>query len=118
MKERKTDGYCHSCRHIQLLRKHTFNVSRKWKTPKNCFLAACKLWDENIKLVAINHKFPNGGLIGYGNSFLDFFFARLKVFRLYAILHDSAGAVKATTNRVQDTVTCYQTFLAHVSWDI
>ena len=29
MKERKTDGYCHSCQHNQLLRKHTFNISRK-----------------------------------------------------------------------------------------
>ena len=29
MKERKADGYCHSCQHIQLLRKHPFNVSRK-----------------------------------------------------------------------------------------
>ena len=66
---------------------------------KNCFLAACKIWDENINLEEINQKFPHGGLIGYGNSFLDFFFARLKVFRLHAILHDSAGAVKATTNK-------------------
>ena len=40
---------------------------------KNCFLAACKIWDENINLEEINEKFPHGGLIGYGNSFLDFF---------------------------------------------
>ena len=66
---------------------------------KNCFLAACKIWDENINLEEINQKFPHGGLIGYGNSFLDFFFDRLKVFRLHAILHDSAGAVKATTSK-------------------
>ena len=85
---------------------------------KNCFLAAGKILDKNINLEEINQKFPHGGLIGYGISFLDFFFARLKVFRLHAILHDSVGAVKATTTRVQDTATCYRMFLAHVSWDI
>ena len=85
---------------------------------KNCFLAACKIWDENINLEEINQKFPHGGLIGYGNSFLDFFFARLKVFRLHAILHDSAGAVKAPTNKGPGYCTCYQIFQAHVSWDI
>ena len=99
MKERKVDGHCHSCQHIQLLRKHPFNVSQKMKNAKTFFLAACKIWGENINLEEINQKFPHGGLIGYGNSFLVFFFATLKVFRLHAILHDSAGAVKATTNK-------------------
>ena len=72
---------------------------------KNCFLAACKICEENINLVEINQKFPYGGLIGYGNSFSDFFFARLKVFRLHAILQHSAGAVKASTNK--GTGYCY-----------
>ena len=66
---------------------------------KNCFLAACKIWDQNINLEEIDQNFPHGGLIGYGNSTLDFFLARSKVFRLHAILHDSAGAVKATSNQ-------------------
>ena len=66
---------------------------------ENCFLAACNIWDENINLEEIYQKFSHGGLTGYGNSFLDFFIARLKVFRLHAILHDSAGAVKAITNK-------------------
>ena len=66
---------------------------------KNCFLAACKIWDQNINLEEIDQNFPHGGLIGYGNSILDFFLARSKVFRLHAILHDSAGAFKATTNQ-------------------
>ena len=65
---------------------------------KDCLLAACKIWDQNIHLEKIDQNFPHGGLIGYGNSILDFFLARSKVFRLHAILHDSAGAVKATTN--------------------
>ena len=68
------------------------------KNAKNV-LAACKIRDENINLEEINQKFPHGGLIGYGNSFLDFFFARLQNFGLHAILHDSAGAVKATANK-------------------
>ena len=66
---------------------------------KNCFLAACKIWDQNINLEEIYQNFPHGGFIGYGNSIMDFFLARSKVFRLHAILHDSAGAVKATTNQ-------------------
>ena len=66
---------------------------------KNCFLAACKIWDQNINLEEIDQNFPHGGLIGFCNSILDFFLARSKVFRLHAILHDSAGAVKATTNQ-------------------
>ena len=66
---------------------------------KNCFLAACNIWDEKINLEEFNQKFPHGGLFGYGNLFLDFFFARLKVFRLHSILPDSAGAVKVTTNK-------------------
>ena len=66
---------------------------------KTCFLAACKIWDQNINLEEIDQNFPHGGLIGYGNSILDFFLARSKVFRLHAILHNSAGAIKATTNQ-------------------
>ena len=66
---------------------------------KNCILAACKIWDANINLEEINQKFPYRGFIGYGNSFLDFFFARLKVFRLHAILRDSAGVVEVTTTK-------------------
>ena len=65
---------------------------------KNCFLAACKIWYRNVDLDEIDQKFPHGGRIGYGNSLLDFFLARSKIFRLHAILHDSAGAVKTTTD--------------------
>ena len=72
---------------------------------KNCFLSACKIWDQNLNLEEIDQNFPHGGLNGYGNSILDFLLARSKRFRLHAILHDSAGAVKATTN--QGPVFCY-----------
>ena len=63
---------------------------------QNCFLAASKIWDEKINLEEINQKFPHGGVIGYG--ILEFFFARFKVFRLHALLYDSAGAVITITN--------------------
>ena len=45
----------------------------------------------------MDQKFPFGGLIGYGNSRIDYFFANSKIFTLHAILHDAAGSVKSTT---------------------
>ena len=66
--------------------------------PKNCFLQHVNL-GRKYKFEEINQKCPYGGLINYGNSYLDFFFARLNVFRLHAFVHDSAGAVKAATNK-------------------
>ena len=53
---------------------------------KNCFLAACKIRDQNINLEEIDQNFPHGGLIGYGNSILDFFLARSKVFGLHVTI--------------------------------
>ena len=66
---------------------------------KNCFLAACKVWERNVDLDEIDQKFPHGGRIGYGNSLLDFFLARSKIFCLHAILHYFAGAVRTTTDK-------------------
>ena len=65
---------------------------------KNCFLAACKIWHRYINLDEIDEKFPHGGRIGYKNSLLDFVSARSKIFRLHSILHESAGALKTTTD--------------------
>ena len=80
----------------------------------NCYSSIFPMFPKNEQTVSWLHvKFgiktliwrkltktsPHGGLIGYGNSILDFFLARSKVFRLHAILRDSAGAVKATTNQ-------------------
>ena len=31
---------------------------------KNCFLAACKIWDQNLSSEEIDQNFPHGGLIG------------------------------------------------------
>ena len=38
---------------------------------KNLFLSACFCWDSRLSLREMDQKFPFGGLIGYGNSYLD-----------------------------------------------
>ena len=67
---------------------------------KNLFLCTCIVLDPDINLKEMDQKFPFGGLIGYGNSCMDYFFANSKIFRLHAILDDSAGSVKSTTKKV------------------
>ena len=84
------------------------------KKRKNCFLAACKIWDRNVDLNEIDQKFPHGGRIGYGNSSLDFFLDRSKIFRLHAILHDSAGAQKQQQAKDQVMVTCCSNYSSPV----
>ena len=44
-------------------------------------------------------KFKFDGTIGYGDSYLEFLFRHFKVFRLHAILHDAAGAVRAHSGK-------------------
>ena len=61
---------------------------------KNLFLSACFCWDSGLSLREMEQKFKFGGPIGYGNSCLDSVFRYSKVFRLHAILHDVAGAVR------------------------
>ena len=53
---------------------------------KNCFLAACKIWDRNIDLDEIDQRFPHGERIGYGNSF-GFSLSWIKSFSSTLILH-------------------------------
>ena len=74
--------------------KHDFSSNTK---RKNYFLCTCIDLDPNINLKEMNQKFPFGGLIGHGNSCMDYFFANSKIFRLHAILHDAAGSVTSTT---------------------
>ena len=47
----------------------------------------------------MDQKYKFGGTIGYGDSYLEFLFRRFKVFRLHAILHDAAGAVRAHSGK-------------------
>ena len=53
----------------------------------------------------MDQKFKLGGLIGYGKSYLDSVFRYSKVFRLHAILHDAAGAVRSHSGKGPDY--CY-----------
>ena len=62
---------------------------------KNLFLSACFCWDSELFLREMDQKFKFGGLVGYGISWLDSVFCYSKVFRLHAILHDAAGAVRS-----------------------
>ena len=61
---------------------------------KNLFLSACFCWDSRLSLREMDQKFKFDGTIGYGDSYLDSVFRYSKVFRLHAILHDAAGAVR------------------------
>ena len=53
----------------------------------------------------MDQKYIFGGTIDYGNSYLELFFRHLKTFRLHAILHDAAGAVRAHSGK--GPVYCY-----------
>ena len=66
---------------------------------KSLFLSACFFWDSRFSLHGMDQKFKFGGLIGYGNSYLDSVFRYSKVFRLHAILHDAAGAVRSHSGK-------------------
>ena len=66
---------------------------------KNLFLSACFCWDSGLSLREMERKFNFCGLIGYVNSYLDCVFRYSKVFRLHAILHVDAGAVRAHSGK-------------------
>ena len=66
---------------------------------KKLFLSAGFCWHSSLFLCDMDHNFKFGGLIGYGNFYLDSLFRYSKVFRLHAILHDAAGAVRAHSNK-------------------
>ena len=72
---------------------------------KNLFLSACFCWDSKLSLDKMDQKFKFGGTIGYGDSYLEFLFRHFKVFRLHAILHDAARAVRTHSGKGSDY--CY-----------
>ena len=57
------------------------------------------LLDSRVSSREMDQKFKFGGLIGYGNPSLDSIIRYSKVFRLHAILHDAAGAVRAQSGK-------------------
>ena len=66
---------------------------------KNLFLSECFCWDSRLSLREMDQKIKFGGTIGYGDWYLEFLFHHFKVFRLHAILHDAAGAVRAYSDK-------------------
>ena len=72
---------------------------------KNLSISACFCWDSRISLHEMDQKFKFGGLISHGNSYLESVFRYSKVFRLPAILHDAAGAVRSHSGK--GPVYCY-----------
>ena len=59
---------------------------------KSLFLSAFSCSDSRLSLREIDQKFKIGGIIGYGDSYLEVLFCQFKVFRLHSLLHDAAGA--------------------------
>ena len=76
-------------------------------TRKSLFLNACYYWDGTISLREVDQNILHGGKIGYGDSYLDSVFRHSKVFRLHAIIHDTAWAVRLQTGKGPDN--CYMT---------
>ena len=66
---------------------------------KIVFLSACFCWNSRLSLREKDQKIKFVGSIGYGNSYLHSVFRYSKVFRLHAILHDAAGAVRAHSGK-------------------
>ena len=83
---------------LKMIFKH--NINRK-----NLFLSASVCWDSGLSLHEMDQKFKFVGLMGYGNSCLDSVLRYSKVFRLHAILHDVAGAVRSHSGK--GTGYCY-----------
>ena len=65
---------------------------------KNLFLSACFFWDSGLSLREMDQKFKFGGLIVYGNSYLDsvFFFPKyLDCMRYYMAQLEQCGHIVA-----------------------
>ena len=66
---------------------------------KNLFLSAFFCWDSRLSSREMDQKYKFGETLGYGDSFFEFLFRPYNVFRLNAILHDAAGAVRAHSGK-------------------
>lgn len=65
---------------------------------KNLFLATCYQLGAVFDLEDVSEECPHGGLIGIGDSKLEKYFRKFKVFRLHAALHDASGYMKQRYN--------------------
>ena len=61
---------------------------------KNLFLTASFCWDSSFSLPETDQKVKFGGPIGYVDSYFEFLFRQIILFRLHTLLQDAAGAVR------------------------
>ena len=67
---------------------------------KVVFLSACLCWDDRVSFRHRGQKNSFGGILGcFDSSYLEFLFCPFEVFRLHAILHHAAGAVRAYSGK-------------------
>ena len=66
---------------------------------KNLLLSAGFCWDSRLSLREMDQNFKFDGTIGYGDSYLEFLFRHFKVFKLHAILLDTAGALRSHSGK-------------------
>ena len=66
---------------------------------KNLFISVCFCWNSRASLRETDQKYIFGGTNGYGKSYFELLFRHFKIFRLHAILHDAAGAVRAHSGK-------------------
>ena len=64
---------------------------------ENLFLTACFCWNDRIFSCEMDQKFD--WITSYGHSYLGFIFCHPKVFRLHAIVHEGAGAMRSHTGK-------------------
>ena len=56
-------------------------------------MSVCHCLDTKVFLREMNDLYPQGGLSGYGDSYLDNVLQYSKNLRLRGVLHDAAGAL-------------------------
>ena len=85
-----------------------FNLTRDWTlfpiqkntVRRNLLFSVCHCLHPKIAFREMNDLYTHGGLIGYGDSYLDSVLCYSKMFCLHAILHDAAGAVYTEKRKV------------------
>ena len=68
---------------------------------KNAVVSAWLYWNARLSSREMDQKLENCGTIGYGDSHLEFMFCQINVLRIYAILHDAAGALRTQNYKSQ-----------------
>jgi hypothetical protein len=62
------------------------------------FITACLMLHPEMEVEQFVKKYPHGGKIGIGNSWLNVIFKRSKMLRLHAAFHDAFGVMRTEYN--------------------